>query len=256
MILGGPPVLPPWRWKIDDWSQTGARHSVGRWLTIEVSRNPTFTAPSARLKSFGAGSALDQSTAKHMKVATAALVIAFAAVPIRISPGQKINAPEPSTTNAIDRAASAQRNLQDVQKGISDENQLIKTKTGQVDDKRKQIEKLSKQGSLFEAKIQTLREEIREAEEAIGKAKSTREELHPKEQKYKDDLAKAERDIQRPIVKERAESPLTYKADRKEVQRRFVGKKQVPNHSSGGGTHTVSIYRVVYDDGTSAEVEQ
>lgn len=183
-------------------------------------------------------------------IATAAVTVASSSL------SQKTNSPDSSSVNAIDRSASAYRNLQDVQQGISDRQAFIDREKFQIRSKQEHIKKLSKAGNMSEAKIREMEAEIKTKEASVENAERTQQELYQAKRKYEKEIADAENDLRRTRTKEANENPPNFKRERKEVQRRFLRTEQRPNHSSSGGSHTVRIYRVVYDNGTSEEVEE
>jgi hypothetical protein len=171
---------------------------------------------------------------------------------------QNIHAPDPSAARAADKKASAQMNLANVDAGISQRADFIQRKEREVEAKRAEIAKREGRDNspITAVQVARLKEEIKDAEVDIQKADTARAELYRSKQKYADALQKAEADLQKIGNKARDENSPNYGRKGNEVQRRFLRTEQRVAHGGNGETRTVSIYKVVYDNGTTQEVEE
>jgi hypothetical protein len=132
-----------------------------------------------------------------MNLRVAIIATALISVLVGNSPAQNVHAIDRGTKNAMDRDASTEMNLKNVQNGISERTEIIQRKKREVSNKRLQIEKYleASKGDLFAERIARLDEEIREANSVVEKAHTELNELIRARDRYESEQAKAHKDL-------------------------------------------------------------
>jgi len=153
------------------------------------------------------------------------------------------------------RISSAEKNIQDVESGIKQRSEFISNQQKELDRSNAKISQLRVEWTKDQMRATpALNDEIarnKEIQAEISSAESAKERLEGKKEEYEREKASAEIALHNIENREAWKSPNPSNSDKRVVQRRLINQYYDPQKKAN-----VKVFRVVYDDGTSEDVEE
>ena len=153
------------------------------------------------------------------------------------------------------RISSAEKNIQDVESGIEQRSEFISNQQKELDRSNAKISQLRAEWTKDQMRATpALNDEIarnKEIQAEISSAESAKERLEGKKKEYERQKASSEIALQNIENREAWNNPHPSNSEKRVVQRRLINQYYDPHRKAN-----VKVFRVVYDNGTSEDIEE